>query len=151
MFYLFLLLFWYSILHLMKSVQHCLYKSGVEVDILDTCRAMICSYFGIAFLLFFIRIENAVYTSWQNSFFSLMDWFLTSWTLKITSFLNLNENQCYHHLNMSMIKDFHDFVMFCSKIGWILFRNAKETLKEMLARKFSYRGAANIRRIENKH
>ena len=51
----------------MKSVQHCLYKSGVEVDILDTCGAMICSYFGIAFLLFFIRIENAVYTSWQNS------------------------------------------------------------------------------------
>ena len=51
----------------MKSAQHCLYSSGIKVDILDTCGAMICSYFGIAFLLFFIRIESAVYTSCQNS------------------------------------------------------------------------------------
>ena len=51
----------------MKSAQHCLYNSGIKVDILDTCGAMICSYFGIAFLLFFIKIENAVYTSCQNS------------------------------------------------------------------------------------
>ena len=28
---------------------------------------MICSYFGIAFLLFFMKIENTVYTSFQNS------------------------------------------------------------------------------------
>ena len=49
----------------MKSAQHCLYSSGIKVDILDTCRA-ICSYFGIAFLLFFIKIENVVYTSCQN-------------------------------------------------------------------------------------
>ena len=44
-----------------------------------------------------------------------------------------------------MIEGFHGFVMFSlgySKICWILFRNAKETLKEMLARKYSYRGAA---------
>ena len=42
-----------------------------------------------------------------------------------------------------MIESFHGFVMFSlssSKIGWILFRNAKEILKEMLARKCSYRG-----------
>ena len=65
MFYL--LHFWCSTLHLMKSAQHCLYNSGIKVDILDTCGAMICSYFGIAFLLFFIKIENAVYTSCQNS------------------------------------------------------------------------------------
>ena len=51
----------------MKSAQHCLCSSGIKVDIFDTCGAMICSYFGIAFLLFFIRIENAVYTSCQNS------------------------------------------------------------------------------------
>ena len=51
----------------MKSVQHCLYNSGIKVDILDTCGAMICLYFGIAFLLFFISIENAVYTSCQKS------------------------------------------------------------------------------------
>ena len=51
----------------MKPAQYCLYNSVIKVDILDTCAAMICSYFGIAFLLFFIRIENAVYTSCQNS------------------------------------------------------------------------------------
>ena len=51
----------------MKSAKRCLYNSGIKVDILDTCAAMICSYFGIAFLLFFIRIENAVYTFCQNS------------------------------------------------------------------------------------
>ena len=42
-----------------------IHNSGI--DVLDTCGAMICSYFGIAFLLFFIRIENAVYTSCQKS------------------------------------------------------------------------------------
>ena len=50
----------------MKSAQHCLYNSAIKVDILDTCGAIICSYFGIAFLLFFIKIDNAVYTSFQN-------------------------------------------------------------------------------------
>ena len=33
----------------------------------DKCGVMICSYFRIAFLLFFIRIENGVYTSCQNN------------------------------------------------------------------------------------
>ena len=42
------------------------YNSGIKVDILDTCGAMICSYFRIAFLLFFMKIENAVYTFCQN-------------------------------------------------------------------------------------
>ena len=65
MFYL--LHFWCSTLHLMKLAQHSLYNSGMKIDIFGTCGAMICSYFGIAFLLFFIRIENAVYTSCQNS------------------------------------------------------------------------------------
>ena len=51
----------------MKSAQHCLYNSGIKVDILDTYGAMICSYFEIAFLLFFMKIENAAYTSCQNS------------------------------------------------------------------------------------
>ena len=40
---------------------------------------------------------------------------------------------------MSMIKNFHGFVMSLSKIGWILFSNAEETLQKMLARKGSYR------------
>ena len=41
-----------------------------------------------------------------------------------------------------MIEGFHGFVMFLlslSKIGWILFSNAKEILQKMLARKCSYR------------
>ena len=65
MFYL--LHFWCSTLHLIKSAEYCLYNSGIKVDILDTRGAMICSYFGIAFLLFFKNIENAVSTSCQNS------------------------------------------------------------------------------------
>ena len=39
----------------------------VKVDVLDTCGAMICSYFGIAFLLLFMKIEKNIYTSFQNS------------------------------------------------------------------------------------
>ena len=39
----------------------------VKIDILDTYGAMICSYFGIVFLLLFKKIENAVYTSFKNS------------------------------------------------------------------------------------
>ena len=63
MFYL--LYFWCSTLHSMKSAQHCTIL--VKIDVLDTCGAMICSYFGIAFLLFFMKIENTVYTSFQNN------------------------------------------------------------------------------------
>ena len=74
MFYL--LHFWCSILHLMKSAQHCLYNSGVKVDILDTCKAMICSYFGTAFLLFFIKMDNAVYTSRQKSTLLFINWLI---------------------------------------------------------------------------
>ena len=44
----------------MKSAQHCLYNSGIKVDILDTCGTMISSYPGIAFLQFFIKIEKVV-------------------------------------------------------------------------------------------
>ena len=39
----------------------------VKVDVLNTCGAMIYSYFGIAFLLFFMKIENNAYTYFQNS------------------------------------------------------------------------------------
>ena len=51
----------------MKSAQHWLYNSGIKVDILNTGGAMIYSYFGIAFLLFSTKIENAFYTSCQKS------------------------------------------------------------------------------------
>ena len=38
-----------------------------SIHVLDSCGAMICLYFGIAFLLFFMKIENTVYTSFQKS------------------------------------------------------------------------------------
>ena len=64
MFYL--LHFWCSTLHSMKSAQHCLYNSGK-----GRCTWYMWSndmfVLGIAFLLFFMKIENAVYTSFQNS------------------------------------------------------------------------------------
>ena len=63
MFYL--LHFWCSTIHSMKSARQCTIL--VKVDVLDTCGAMNCSYFGIAFLLFFMKIENTVYTYFQNS------------------------------------------------------------------------------------
>ena len=47
----------------MKSAQH----GTILVDVLDTCGAMTWSYFGIALLPFFVNIENAVYTFFQNS------------------------------------------------------------------------------------
>ena len=49
----------------MKSAQHC--KILVKVDVLDACGAMIYSCFRIAFPLFFMKIENTVYTSFQNN------------------------------------------------------------------------------------
>ena len=56
-----------TLMPLRKSAQHCPFNSSIKVDIVDACGAMICSYFGIPFLLFFMKIENTVYTSFQNS------------------------------------------------------------------------------------
>ena len=53
--------------HISYEICQCLCNFGIKVDILDTWGAMIYSYFGIAFPLFFIKIENALYTSCQNS------------------------------------------------------------------------------------
>ena len=142
MFYL--LHFWCSTLHLMKSAQHCLYNSGIKVGILV----------GILwnwFLLFFIKIENAVHTSCQNSTLLFNNGL-------IFDIMNTQNNQSlefeWKPIDLSMIKGSHDFTMFSLcffKISWILFRNTKEILKEMVARKCSYHRAANISRIENKH
>ena len=44
-----------------------LISTSVKIDVLNTYGAMICSYFGIVFLLLFKKIENAVYTSFKNS------------------------------------------------------------------------------------
>ena len=64
MFYL--LHFWCSTLHLMKSAQLCLYNSGK-----GKCTMYMWSNDMLVlwnrFLLFFMKTENAVYTSFQNS------------------------------------------------------------------------------------
>ena len=64
-------------------------------DVLDTWGAMICSSFGVTFLLFFMKIGNALHKSCQNSMLLFINGltFLTSWTLKITSLLSLDEKQ----------------------------------------------------------
>ena len=58
----------------------------VKIDVLDTRGAMMCSYFGIVFLLLFKEIENAVYTSFQNSMFL----FINGLTFDI---MNIQNNQ----------------------------------------------------------
>ena len=123
----YLLHFWCSSLHSMKLAQQCLYNSGIKVDILDACGAMKCSYFGIAVLPFFIKIEKAVSTSCQNSTLLFINGL-------IFGIINTQNNQSleFECKLISMIKGFHGFVMFSLsyfKIGWILFRNAKELLK----------------------
>ena len=44
-----------------------------SIQVLNMCGAMICSYFGIAFLLFLMKIQNTVYTSFQNSMLLLIN------------------------------------------------------------------------------
>ena len=52
--------------HYIRSNQHnTVCTILVKVDVLDTCGA-IYLYFGIAFLLFFMKIENTVYTSFLD-------------------------------------------------------------------------------------
>ena len=51
-------------------------KILVKIDVLNTCGAMTCSYFGIIFLLLFMRKEYAVYTSFQNSMLLLINGFI---------------------------------------------------------------------------
>ena len=78
----------------MKSALHYLYNSG-KGRLLDICGAMICSYFRIAFLLFFIKTENAVYTSFQNNTLLFIGGLIFDiMNIQITSLLNLNEYQC---------------------------------------------------------
>ena len=141
-----LLLSWCSTLHSMKSAHHCLYNSGIKVDILDTCgEQWYVHTLELHFCYFFIKIENAAYTSCQNSALLFINGF-------ISDIMNTENNQSLVFewkpvlapLRSVMIEGFHGFLSY-SKIGWILSRNAKETLKEMLAcSKCSYRGAANI-------
>ena len=48
----------------------------VKIDVLTTCGTMICWYFGIVFLLLFKKIENAVYTCFQNSMLLFINGFI---------------------------------------------------------------------------
>ena len=74
------------------EIRYFLYNSGKKLNILDTCGAMIRSYFGIAFLLFFIKIENAVYTSWQSSTLLFINGL-------IFDIMNIQNNQSYEYMN----------------------------------------------------
>ena len=112
--------------------QHVSSTILVKIDVLDTYGAMICSYFGIVFLLLFKKIENAVYTSFKNSILLFINGL-------IFDIMNIQNNQSLEFEWVPMLAPFtrsvhdwkfHGFGMFSlslSKIGWILFSNAKET------------------------
>ena len=126
-----------------KSAQHCLHNSVKDRCTQYICEAMICSYFGIIFVLFFKKIENAVYTCFQNSMLLFINGF-------IFDIMNIQNNQSLEFEWVPMLAPFnrsvndwrfpwlHMFSLSLSKVGWILFNNAKETLQMMLARKCSY-------------
>ena len=140
-------------IYFISDIPHCISwnqhntvcKILVKVDVLDTCGAMICSYFGIAFLLLFMKIENAVYTSFQKS----TPLFFNGLIFDIMTIQNNQSLEFEWKPMLAPLRSVNDpsfswlgnvFLKF-SKIGWILFSNAKETLqKMMLARKCSYRG-----------
>ena len=108
----FLLHFWLSTLYLMKF--H--YNSKVRIYHYSTCIEYIYLYqnctYSVVLIYMFVRWNRFSATSciwfcyWrQRMLFThvskiacscfLMDSFLTSWTFKITTLLNLNEYQCY--------------------------------------------------------
>ena len=86
----------------MKSVQHCLYNK--QVDVIDTFGTMICLYFEMAFLLYFMQIENTFYTSFQNSTVLFINGL-------IFDFMNIQNNQSLE------FEGFHIFVMFFSSLS----------------------------------
>ena len=86
-----------------QTSKHCVYNSGK-----GRCNRYIWS--NDMFVLW-NRI-SAIFYEDRKYCLHIFPWFLTSWTFRITSLLNLNEYQCYHHLDLSMIKGFHVFVMF---------------------------------------
>ena len=116
------------------STQNCLYNFGKD---------KYTRYVWTNDMFILWNRISAIFYEDRKYCLHIFPWFLTSWTFRITSLLNLNEYQCYHHLDLSMIEGFHGFIMFSLslfKIGRILFSNAKETLQKMLARKRSYCG-----------
>ena len=111
----------------------------VKVDVLNKCGPMTCLYFGIAFLIFVIKIENAVYTSFQNSTLLFIN-------RLIFDIMNIQNNQSLEFEWIPMLaplRSVNDWrFSWLSKVFdkffqdiWILFSNAKETLQKMLAQK----------------
>ena len=147
--------FWCSTLHLLKSAQHCPYNSGIKVDTLDACGAMICSYFEIAFLLFFRKIENAVYTSCQNSTLLFINGLIFNimntqnnqslefeWKLMLAPLRSVND-QRFSWLRDVFLKLFQDWLNSVQNHQGNFERDAVQKM-------FILCGAANIWRIENK-
>ena len=94
MFYL--LHFWCSTLHLMKSAQHCLYNSGKgRYTQYIWSNDVLIHWNRISAI--FMKIENAVYKFCQNSrllFINGLVFDIMNIHFKITSLLSLNESQC---------------------------------------------------------
>ena len=142
----YLLHFWMSTLHSMEfhynfkeRTYHCsacieyiyLYQNCtdsvctilVKIDVLDTCGAMICSYFAIAFLLLFKKIENAVYTSFQNSMLLFINGLIFDiiniqnnqslefeWVPMLASFIRSANDWRFPWLSNVFIKPFQDWL-----------------------------------------
>ena len=132
----------FHIKYIWWNQHNTVYTILIKVDILHTCGAMICSYFGIAFLLFFMKIENTVYTSCQKSTF-INGLIFDIINIQITSLLNLNENQLallrsvndrrLSWLRNVFLKSFQRLAEFCSATPMKLY-------KRCWSKKCSYRG-----------
>ena len=81
-------------LHSMKSAQHCLYNSGKGRCTRHMWSNDMFKLWNCISAFFYEDRECCLHIFLRARSSSLMDWFLTSWTFKITSLLNLNEYQC---------------------------------------------------------
>ena len=125
----------------------------VKVDVLDTCGAMICSYFGIA--LFFMKIENTVYTSFQNSTLLFIN-------RLIFDIMNIQNNQSREFEWIPMLPPLRS--VSDQRFSWLrnvflkLFQNWLNSVQKHQGnferdagqKMFVSWGVANIWRIENK-
>ena len=93
----------------------------VKVHVLGTRGPMICSYFGIAFLLFFMEIENTVYTSFQNSTLLFIDGF-------IFDIMNIQNNQSLEFEWIPMLAPL--ISVSDRKFSW-LFKSLQDWLKSV--------------------
>ena len=116
---------------------------------------MICSYLGIAFLLIFIRIENAVYTSCQNSALFLINGLIFDiintknnqslkfeWKPMLEPLRSVNDRR-FSWLRNVFLKFFQDWLNYDQKCQGNFERDAGQKM-------FIYCGAANVWKIVNK-